>query len=331
MFKKINFIITLFILATFLAIPSNTQAAACDFPISGNTTISTSCSIPAGSVMGVDDSGNDETSVINTAVLDLDVSADITINSTSSGTTTLAVGSLTITTGGSIIIGTSNARIKINQPIYFSDADGDGWGTDFNYSIATAPGKRRRSLMKSISLADCDDADAGTAGGTSNTYYQDLDGDNYGNSSVSQSACSQPSGYVVNNTDCYDADPGTTNAELAYPGSSTCSGSNRGDGSFDYNCSSTQTKCGTINDRTCQQSGSFSQARCIGAAGDKHCGTTTLTYYHHTQAIDCGVTGCICLQTAAKKTNCTYDLTRCWFNTSGSYCDTVSSSAQTCQ
>ena len=37
-------------------------------------------------------------------------------------------------------------------------------------------------------------------------YYADADGDSYGNAAVSQLACSQPTGYVTNSTDCNDAD-----------------------------------------------------------------------------------------------------------------------------
>jgi len=37
------------------------------------------------------------------------------------------------------------------------------------------------------------------------TWYQDSDGDTYGNSAVSQTACSQPTGYVSNSTDCNDS------------------------------------------------------------------------------------------------------------------------------
>ena len=39
---------------------------------------------------------------------------------------------------------------------------------------------------------------------TQTTYYQDLDGDSYGNSAVTLLATGQPLGYVTNNTDCND-------------------------------------------------------------------------------------------------------------------------------
>ena len=43
-------------------------------------------------------------------------------------------------------------------------------------------------------------------------YYADSDADGYGNASISQLACTQPLGYVLNNTDCNDAVAST------YPG-----------------------------------------------------------------------------------------------------------------
>lgn len=38
------------------------------------------------------------------------------------------------------------------------------------------------------------------------TYYEDADGDSYGNPSVSQTGCVAPNGYVLDNTDCDDTD-----------------------------------------------------------------------------------------------------------------------------
>ena len=55
---------------------------------------------------------------------------------------------------------------------------------------------------------DCDglidDADSSVTGTT--TYYEDNDGDGYGDAGSTIDACSQPSGYVTDNTDCDDND-----------------------------------------------------------------------------------------------------------------------------
>ncbi len=72
---------------------------------------------------------------------------------------------------------------------------------------------------------DCDDADANNYPGNTevcdeqdndcdgdidegvqNTYYRDVDGDNFGNLSLPINACTPPSGYVGNSTDCDDSD-----------------------------------------------------------------------------------------------------------------------------
>ncbi|GJQ45251.1 MAG: hypothetical protein JETCAE04_10050 [Candidatus Jettenia caeni] len=64
----------------------------------------------------------------------------------------------------------------------------------------------------------CDDVDNNCNGqideGLKTTFYEDADGDGYGNPQVTIKACSQPSGYVANNTDCDDTNaavnPGVT-------------------------------------------------------------------------------------------------------------------------
>ncbi|MFM9057499.1 MAG: HYR domain-containing protein, partial [Bacteroidota bacterium] len=50
-------------------------------------------------------------------------------------------------------------------------------------------------------------------------WYADADGDGYGNVSVSQAACTQPSGYVSNATDCDDS-----NAAVSPAGTEVCNG-----------------------------------------------------------------------------------------------------------
>ena len=56
------------------------------------------------------------------------------------------------------------------------------------------------------------DCDGSTDEGVQTTYYRDMDGDGFGNPSNTTLACSLPSGYVTNNTDCDDNDA------LGFPG-----------------------------------------------------------------------------------------------------------------
>jgi hypothetical protein len=68
------------------------------------------------------------------------------------------------------------------------------------------------------------------------TWYQDVDGDGYGNASVPQSACSKPSGYVSNSTDCCDTDAN------AHPGQTSWFTAVNACGSWDWNCDGVITK-----------------------------------------------------------------------------------------
>lgn len=99
--------------------------------------------------------------------------------------------------------------ILIGLNLKSPDSDGDG---SFD-EVDCAP------LNKDIypgATEVCDGVDNNCDGnideGVKITYYQDEDGDSFGNLEESIEACTQPVGYVTDNTDCNDADKNT------YPG-----------------------------------------------------------------------------------------------------------------
>ena len=137
-----------------------------------------------------------------------------------------------------------------------SDDDGDGWtdGTDSDCggcqqctsgtccNTSTACYKSSSTVCRA-SAGTCDPAEYCTGSSTAcpadvdhrpaHTAYRDSDGDGYGNPHSTTTYCdnqSVPSGWVTNNSDCYDS-----NAN-ARPGQCSYFATNRGDGSFDYDC-----------------------------------------------------------------------------------------------
>jgi len=107
---------------------------------------------------------------------------------------------------------------------YYLDFDGDGYGQTNDFIDLCAPS----GFYTALEGGDCDDdpatggmtnpdateicdskdndCDGTTDEGVQTTYYRDLDGDGFGDASNSTAACSQPIGYVINNTDCDDND-----------------------------------------------------------------------------------------------------------------------------
>ena len=108
--------------------------------------------------------------------------------------------------------------------VVHADADGDGYGDPATSATLCEPGSGWVS-----NYDDCDDASsennpdaAEVCDGVDNNcdgtidedtaidasvWYEDFDGDGVGNSDVAVTACDQPSGYVLTDGDCDDADP----------------------------------------------------------------------------------------------------------------------------
>ncbi len=138
-------------------------------------------------------------------------------------------------------------------------------------------------------------------------------------------------------TDCYDS-----NAN-AKPGSTYCSATNRGDGSYDYNCSSTQTKCGTNYDRT-TVGVNRNYTIVTGKCNNCNRGCSTLgNIIYDAATINCGQTGAICTSFGGEQGgSCTRDVGEMCSaypacsdyhgsSTTGGLCNGISSGAQTCQ
>ena len=98
---------------------------------------------------------------------------------------------------------------------WYADADGDGLG-DANTSQSACD---QPTDFVANSTDNCDNTLAcnyAEAGNPACTYpalwYADTDGDGFGNPASSQTSCSQPAGYIADNSDCDDSDSNVTTA-----------------------------------------------------------------------------------------------------------------------
>jgi outer membrane protein assembly factor BamB len=121
---------------------------------------------------------------------------------------------------------------------WYTDADGDGYGTGTGVQACTQPPNTStqggdcndsNSAINPSATETCNGVDDNCNGqideGVTTTFYQDNDGDGYGNSSMAQS-CSAPPGYVAQGGDCNDANnavnPGAT--EVCDGADNNCNG-----------------------------------------------------------------------------------------------------------
>lgn len=106
-----------------------------------------------------------------------------------------------------------NTLASCSQPKGYvtNDADCD----DTNNAVNPAAVERCNTIDD-----DCDNVIDEPDAIDASTWFQDLDSDTFGNPSVTTPGCTQPSGYVADNTDCDDTDaatyPGAT--EVPYDG-----------------------------------------------------------------------------------------------------------------
>jgi len=104
--------------------------------------------------------------------------------------------------------------------VYYGDVDGDGFGDPTTTYEACAP-----AAGQSTNPNDCDDSDASVHPGAEElcdsidnncdgivddgdiqTWYADVDGDGFGDSETTIEECAPPSGWVLDSSDCDDAD-----------------------------------------------------------------------------------------------------------------------------
>ena len=147
-YLRLTILISGFLLLAAFAGVKTINAVDCSPTVNGAiNTVSASCSF-AGTTDGVDYG----TGAVNTAVLEPETGATITV----SAGQTLATGSIDLSGGGSFVI-INTGQIKLNAPLYVTDADADGYPANTTLYISLASGRVRRSSLISMTL-DCNDA-----------------------------------------------------------------------------------------------------------------------------------------------------------------------------
>jgi hypothetical protein len=214
--------------------------------------------------------------------------------------------------------GTIDGPDVIDGTTYYRDLDGDGFGDWSSSEVSCDPisgyttdatdCNDTESVAHPGAPEVCDgidnDCDAfideeGADGCT--TWYEDVDDDGYG-STVSVCACAATGDFTSSlSSDCYDSNPSVNPTHTSYHTS------NRGDGSYDYNCNDAEEKQWSDVSTTC---GFFEDFGCSASDG-----------WSGGSPPSCG-------STSTWRTDCHYEWD--WFG-SGCYWSTESSRTQACR
>ncbi len=117
-----------------------------------------------------------------------------------------------------------NDALEFPGQVWYADADNDGYSSGTTLTQCLRPTGYKVATELTATTGDCNDnaaainpdatevcdeidnnCDGSTDEGVQTTYYRDMDGDGFGNPSNTTMACTLPTGYVTNNTDCNDA------------------------------------------------------------------------------------------------------------------------------